>query len=356
MKTRNLTLSALLISVGLSSVAQAQNNGDLVFTDEFSDSVYHLPVGGVAANLLFSAPGSRLAGITRRGNEWYFASGPFPVQTPSDSSILRVTNLFSGAPTVTAFATSGDIQNPIGIRYHSASDNIIGVMNPSGTSYEGLLGVNANSGAQTPLFQEPDPVSTPSPRYNAGAYIVQDVNRGNRFLVSNINGGSHVTDPNLDSGVASTLHAFTIGADLSTTHDYIYDLSASNTGLANTLFDVRGLAINGDDVYISDTTRGEVYHLTLNGSGGISGITLLADGFDGPESLIFNPFTNKLIVDETGALDPNRARISQINLDGSGYEVLLEGVHARGFEIVPAPGTLALLGLGGLFAARRRRN
>ena len=167
MKTRFLTLSALLLSAGLASVANAQANGDLVFTDEYSDSVYHLPIGG-SPNLLFSAPGSRLAGITRRGNEWFFANGPFPVQVPSDSSILRATNLFSGAPIVTTFASSGNIQNPIGIRYHSGSDNIIGVMNPSGTSYEGLLGINANSGAQTNLFQEPNPAITPSPRYNAG--------------------------------------------------------------------------------------------------------------------------------------------------------------------------------------------
>lgn len=357
MKTRFQTLTALLLTAGLASAASAQAPGDLVFTNEYDDSVYHLPVGG-SANLLFASPGSRLAGITRNGDTWYFADGPFPVQDPSDSRILQATNLFSGAPIVSTFASSGSIQNPIGITYHAASNNIIGVMNPARAApfYEGLLGINATTTVQTPLFQEPDPGSTPSPRYNAGAYIAQDFNRTNRFLVTNANGGIDAPNPAEDNFVASTLHAFTIGADLSTTHDYIYDFSSSNTGLPHTLFEVRGIAVVGNDVFVSDILRGEIYRLTLNGLGAVSGIALVAGGFDEPESLIYNPFTNKLIVDEVGGLNPLDSRISQINLDGTGYEVLATGFHARGFEIVPAPGTLALLGLGGLFAARRRRD
>ncbi len=354
MKSRFLTLSTIVLTAGVACTAQAQSNGDLVFSDEFSSSVYHLPIGG-SPNLLFNVPGGRLAGITRNGNDWFFADGPFPVQVPSNSRILRATNLFSGAPIVTTLASSGDIQNPIGIRYHSASNNIIGVMNPSGTSYEGLLGINATTGATTPLFQEPNPATEPSPRYNAGAYIVQDLNRANRFLVTNFNGGIDRPNPAADLGVASTLHAFTITGGLATTHDYIYDFSSSNTGLPQTLFDVRGIAINGNNVYVSDLSRGEIYRLTLDGTGAVSGIALLASGFDNPESLIYNPFTNKLIVDEVGGLDPARARISQINPDGSGYQVLAMGFHARGFEIVPAPGAMFLLGLGGLAATRRRR-
>jgi hypothetical protein len=356
MKNRFLTISTLLLAGGLAASAQAQTNGDLVFTDEYSDSVYHLPVGGGPANLLFNVPGGRLAGITRNGNDWFFADGPFPVQNPSNSRILKATNLFSGAPIVTTHASSGNIQNPIGIKYHGASNNIIGVMNPGPGTFEGLLGVNATTGAQTSLFTEPDPVSTPSPRYNAGGYIVQDVNRGNRFLVTNANGGVDAPDPSQDNQVASTLHGFTINAGLGTTHDFIYDFSSSNTGLPNTLFEVRGIAINGNDVFVSDILRGEVYKLTLGMTGTVSSISLLASGLNEPESLIYNPFTNKLIIDEVAGLNPLLSRISQINTDGTGYQVLASGFHARGFEIVPSPGTIALLGLGGLFASRRRRN
>lgn len=327
-----------------------------MFTDELSDSVYHLPMGGTP-QLLFSAPGSRLAGITRSGSDWFFADGPFPVTEPSNSRIIKATNLFSGAPTVSTFASSGDIQNPIGITYHTASNSIVGVMNPGKgpPKFDGLLSINSTGTSTTRLFEEPDPATTASPRYNAGAYIVQDNNRTNRFLVTATNGGVDAPDPSQDRFVASTLHGFTIGSDLTTTHDFIYDFSSSSTGLANTLYEVRGLAINGDNVYVSDILRGEIYKLTLDGSGAVSGISLLASGLDEPENLIYNPFTNKLVIDEVGALDPTRARISQINVDGTGYEVLANGVHARGFAIVPTPGALALLGMGGLMAARRRR-
>lgn len=357
MKNRFLTVSALLLTAGLVSVAQAQpSDGDLVFTDEFSDAVYHLPIG-MAPNLLFSVTDARLAGITRIGTDWFFADGPFPVTDPSNSRIIKATGLFSGAPVVTTFASSGDIQNPIGITYHSGANSIIGVMNPGKAppKFDGLLSIDSTGTSTTRLFEEPDPAVTSSPRYNAGAYIVQDRNRGNRFLVTNSNGGVDAPDPTQDNFVASTLHAFTIGDDLTTTHDYIYDFSSSATGLPNTLFEVRGMTIAGDNVYVSDVLRGEIYRLTLDGTGAVSGISLLLGGLDQPESLIYNPFTNKLIIDEAGELDPLRARISQINLDGTGYEVLAEGFHARGFEIVPTPGALALLGLGGLAAGRRRR-
>ena len=66
MKTSFLRVSALLVAAGVASVAQAAppSDGDIVFTDEFSDAVYHLPIG-MPADLLFSVPDSRLAGITR---------------------------------------------------------------------------------------------------------------------------------------------------------------------------------------------------------------------------------------------------------------------------------------------------
>lgn len=358
MKNRFLTAASLGLIAGLASVAQAAppSDGDLVFTDEFSDAVYHLPIG-MPADLLFSVPSSRLAGITRIGSDWFISDGPFPVTDPSNSRIIKATGLFSGAPVVSTFASSGDIQNPIGLTYHSGANSLVGVMNPGKgpPKFDGLLAIDSTGTATTRLFEEPDPGSTASPRYNAGAYIVQDVNRGNRFLVTNSNGGVDAPDPSEDNFVASTLHAFTIGDDLTTTHDYIYDFSASSTGLADTLFEVRGLTIAGDNVFVSDVLRGEIYKLTLDGTGAVSGISLLAAGLDQPESLIYNPFTNKLIIDEAGELDPTRARISQMNLDGTGYEVLAEGFHARGFAIVPTPGTLALLGAGGLLAGRRRR-
>lgn len=353
MNIRMLTVSALVVTAGIASVAQAVD-GDLVFTDEISGGAYVLPLSGSGASLLFNVPSpQRFAGITRDGDTWYFADGPG--SGLPGSRILKVTSLFS-SPVITTLATGADVGNPIGIKYHAASNNIISVVNPvTPGSFDGLLGVNAVSGGQTRLFQEDNPFTAPSPRYNAGTYLVQDTLRTNRFLVANTNGGSDTPDPTQDDGVASTLHGFTINASLGTTHDFIYDFSSSSTGLANSLFEVRGIAINGNEVYVSDIRRGEIYKLTLNASGLVSGISLIKSGLDEPENMIYNPYTNKIIIDEVGGVDPARARISQINIDGSGYEVLANGFHARGFEIVPAPGTLALLGVSGLVAARRRR-
>lgn len=353
MNKRFAGLLALATVAGVAPMALAAD-GDIIFTDDYSHSVYHLPIGG-GPSLLFSQPSNaRLAGITRIGSDFYFADGPLGV---TGSRIIKAESLFSGSPVVSTFAINGDIQNPIGLTYHGASNSIIGVMNPpSGPpKFDGLLAINASTTSTTRLFEEPDPFTTPSPRYNAGAYIVQDALRTNRFLVTNTNGGIDRPDPTQDNQVASTLHAFTIGADLTTTQDFVYDFSKQETGLPNTLFEVRGIAINGDEVYVSEYLRGEIYKLQLNPVGGVASIALIASGLDQPENMIYNPFTNKLIIDEVGELDPTRTRISQINPDGSGYEVLANGFHARGFEIVPAPGTLALLGLGGLAAARRRR-
>jgi MYXO-CTERM domain-containing protein len=69
-----------------------------------------------------------------------------------------------------------------------------------------------------------------------------------------------------------------------------------------------------------------------------------------PGEIQYNKYNNKLVF---GQVAPDT--LAQINLDGSGYEVLESGVSPRGIWIVPAPGATFALGLAGLLAMRRRR-
>ena len=79
------------------------------------------------------------------------------------------------------------------------------------------------------------------------------------------------------------------------------------------------------------------------------GMSAIATGFDGAQDIVYNQYTGKLVFS-----DFVQQRIYQMNLDGSGLEVLAEGVNARGLTVVPAPGSLLALG-GCMLASYRRR-
>ncbi len=74
--------------------------------------------------------------------------------------------------------------------------------------------------------------------------------------------------------------------------------------------------------------------------------------------LINGPYSNPFITGDSGTV-PLQAIPGTVSNMQAGFQFSLSsGDQASGtstFEIVPAPGTLALLGLGGLFASRRRR-
>jgi hypothetical protein len=87
----------------------------------------------------------------------------------------------------------------------------------------------------------------------------------------------------------------------------------------------------------------------MNNDGSFNSITALATtGVPSTEVIVYDPFNNKLVFDTTDG-------IKRMNLDGTGLETIVAGVHARGLAIVPAPGSVVGLGLLGALAARRRR-
>jgi hypothetical protein len=79
--------------------------------------------------------------------------------------------------------------------------------------------------------------------------------------------------------------------------------------------------------------------------------------FGSVEEIEWDSFNNRwLLVEDLGGLN-SPSRITTLNADGiSGYGVLYSGGFAiRDIEVVPTPATAAVLGLGGMLAARRRR-
>ena len=138
---------------------------------------------------------------------------------------------------------------------------------------------------------------------------------------------------------------------LQATPSLLVDLS--NTNLGTPLTFLGGITSAGNDLYVADRRADAVFKITLDGNGDFSSIAQVIGGLNEPENLIFNPFTGKLVIDVRD--DLNNPMIVQCNLDGTGLEVLAAGFHARGFEIVPSPATFALLGLGTVVGARRRR-
>ncbi|MFN0131992.1 MAG: hypothetical protein ACKVW3_05610 [Phycisphaerales bacterium] len=336
-----------------SMAAMAQAPGDILFTDEQARSIRLIPTVGVPSTLhTFADPTTRLAGITQGGDgQWYVANGPFPVGNPSASSIIRVANLFS-APSPSIFNSSDPLQNPHGLVYDAPRNRFLAVNNPiqpmSQPEQPGILAVTSSS--MNFVFTGPG-FGAPPPSFRNGTYMVPDPNTPNDYIVMAENGG--MFNPGTPDGEASTMWRLTIDPGTGNgTMTLLKDLSTTPFGV---LANARGItAIPGTrDFFITDVIKDSVYKVTLDNTGVFSNISLVQSGLNGVESIIFNPYTNKLVLDVSD--DLVSPTIQQMNLDGSGLVVLTTG-HARGFAIVPTPASAAaLLGAMGLSVARRRR-
>ena len=82
--------------------------------------------------------------------------------------------------------------------------------------------------------------------------------------------------------------------------------------------------------------------------GNVDSITTLISGISPSSDMEYDIFNHALVFGEG-------TRVVRYNLLTDTLDVLVEGVATRGVWVVPAPSTLALLGLGGLVATRRRR-
>lgn len=361
----------------------------------------------------------RLSDIRAGANGlWYFGSGPAQVANPnSNASIGQVYDLF-GTPVVGTLTSNVPAINPLGMWYDHSRGSLLYINGTNqtargGTAFPatdgGLNAVAPGSGATTRLWNQ-TPNATPTPFPNLGIFLTPSGQGNNDYYSTFANGGTYLTSQsvpvagggtqlqpanrNWSSIIARTsIPSITTGA---ATQTIIADFNGVNTytdvnGQTQTLpllTDVRGIIARpgSNELYITNMARNRIVGGNLSdGAQGIWKVLLDATGssvvgvsqiyssiaFD-PEVIRFDPFTNTLVFSELGyeadlarlspfstyagtAAGHNNGRLSRINLDGTGYTVLAQGVRVRGIDIIPTPGAMAVLGLGMVVAGRRRR-
>lgn len=377
-----MVVAGVLAVAGTGASAYAVANGDVVFTNFNNNSVQLIGDPGGAntlSNLVnyggaFGGATHRLGGITQAGNgKFYVGNGPADAGDPNwtASNVLEITDLF-GTPSTAVFANSAQgVQNPGDIVWNQANDNLLWVQNPfkwTGPGQvvnDGIYGAPVNTGVVSQFFQET--ASGLRPFYEAGVYMTKDPNSSDYFVTS-LNGG---VGGGAGDNAASVLWRFSPNfvnpalSTLSVLHDF--------TGLtdATTQVQIRGVAAvpGTSDIYVTNNIDGTlfgfngapagVYKITLDGSGNFLSKTLVNGNILQPEAIEWNPYTNKLVISSFNDVNNNgfseEGIIYEMNLDGTGLAPIATGVFARDFYIVPTPGTLALVGLGGLAVIRRRR-
>jgi hypothetical protein len=368
-------IATLIVLAGFAAVASAQvtpANGDIIFTSETANGVKLISgaaPGGATTLYLSSNTATRFAGIRQApdGN-YYVADGRFPFPNTTDAGIVRISNIFSGSATASQLTQGNPIQNPLGLEWSNTTNEFITNSNPGSVvtsqTNDGIFGANL-AGTVRQFYQEPFPVPGPRPAFEASFDLVPDPRPGSRdYLITTVNGGVDV-NPNPIfgfDGIASAVWRLRYDAVGNTynldTSAPVVDFSASFTGASSGFFNTRGItAVPGtNSFFVADLEAGVINQVTMNAAGAFVSQQTIITGLLAPESVEYNPYTNKLVIAERGgAFSTVDARISDINLDGSGYRVLYAGEHARGFAIVPSPASAALLGVGGLVALRRRR-
>lgn len=381
---KNAVIASIVVA-SLAGSAFAASNGDIVFTNQNNNSISVLenPGGSNTVTALVTLPGPgfgvsgaqwRPSGITADGNgRYYFGNDAFTVINPgvsgtrNNNGVYSIDGLFSGAPAVNLFTNA---QFPQDVDFDAGAGSLQWVQNPfrffAGEPVDdGLYGSPIVGPATTQFFAEN--TSGTRPYYEAGVFMTKDPN-SNDFFVTALNGG---VDPGFSDARPSTIWRYSpnYSNPALSTMTLIKDLS-TDPSISNPIRWARGITtVPGTrDIYFTNTNANfdgfpgadaGVYKITLNPDGTFGTLTFVAAVFQ-PEAIEFNPFTNKLVISQFNDLNNNGQAddgvISQINLDGSGYEILASGVHARDFHIIPTPGALALAGVGGLLALRRRRS
>lgn len=342
--------AALVALAGLASPAMAAN-GDIVFTNQTDDSIKLLSGGSVSTLVSFADPSVRLAGITRAGNgRWYVANGPI-VPTPTSGQIFEIDDIFSATPTVSVLASGNPTQNPIALRWDAARGVLFSVNNPGehglDPEYDGIIAYGLD-GAVTQVWSEPENPTPPS--YFDGVWLANLRDGSGDYMVVAQNGGAFGGNANLAS---STVWRLSVDGSLTGSMSLLADLGdTAALGIAESILDSRGIAVTDSGrIFITGKDTGKVYEVDL--SSGFS-ITEIASGIDHVTRIEYDRFNDRLVLAQQ-EVTIGFGQISTINLDGSGFAVLATGVSPRDLYIIPSPASLALLGIGGLAASRRRR-
>jgi hypothetical protein len=385
MTKRSVVLSLLAGSL-LATTAMAQSPGDIVYTDvgpvgagSYVPRIRAWFSSSATTGTLLTFPSdngnpnqttTRLSDI-RMDPSGNFYVGNGPVQQPvSVANIKKIQNLFT-SPVVSVFTSSNPTINPLGMAWDTRTNSLLYVNNTNmvGTVYPaqdgGINAVGAGGGAPTRIWNQ-GPTSGPgltlptpalaqflekSPIPGSDDYYVTIAN-GGEYLVPQ---GTLPANQNWSSQIYRM--SFSNISPGSATLTQIVDFHGPGFTTfpgVPLLTDVRGIAVKPgtNSLFVTDNFTKAIYEVLLNGLGNYAGLNLIYQlgPNSAPEVIRYDPFTDTLVYSDLGLGTLNR-----VTLNGATHTVLDTGVYVRGIEIVPTPGTLALLGLGGLVAARRRR-
>lgn len=380
----------IIAAAGLAATASAQAPGDILFATNDrsggSDTIQLLNYASLTPSLYVTFPAGpessqRLIGGIDQGpsGEFYFANWPTPEQNPSTASILRVDNMFNaGTRATSTFFTGDPVQGVEGLAYDPLTNNLLMVNNPGSAPVlplrqEGVLGIDLGNPASATVVV-PQPLETdPLPRPVAFNIINPDRLRANNYYIGAVNGGVDSDpmvppDQSASGSIISRLVMNNAADPTDVSFEILVDLSESVTGLDRTLSVVRGIAsADNGNLYVAEQNTRSIYEVVLDGNGDYVSIAKILDldteldaGTTGieyvPFGIIYNEFTGKLnYIERNGTAGDGSGRIVELNLDGTGRTVLLDGIKPSVIYAVPAPMTAALLGLAGLTATRRRR-
>ena len=327
-------------------------------------------------NTLYTATAadSRLSRLARGpGNSFVIGDAPFPSNPGVQGDLLRFDNLLAGGASPTTVIDGGTnlgVSAIVGLQYNSAANGYLWVNNPAATGVnpnptDGVFFANADGTGITQLVMD---TGNPAPSFRAGVEVKADPLNPNSYYVTSLNGGTG----NFGDGDANQSSAIW-RLDLNTANpgssafSLVTALDSASTGLGEDINFSQGITFDASgNLIISDRNNNKIYRGDTDGAGGVTGWTEIADlgalqtnlglDFGEIEDIEYNAFDNTLVfVEGKPQFDPDIGRISTINLDGTGYQILLDDVYVRDVFVVPTPASAAILGLGGLAAVRRRR-
>ena len=370
MQTRTVLMA--IVAGGLTSLAAAQTPGSYVFTGDSTGAtnanrVFHLPTGAASPTVVNDfGSAAFLRGIAvGPNNRLFVGNGPFPIMQPVNTTTMMYTvdNWFGMAPTVNALQNGDPIQLPNHHIYHAPYNGLVVVNNPGSQEplpnrSEGIFHVNGNTGATTLMYAEAPPGS-PLPYYNAGGAVTAWQGNADRFFATTISGSATLEPPGGTPGQrASSLHRLDVNpGTLAATETLILDLgNTAQTGFSKPIGRANGIANVGDSLFIMtydfEDMVSRVFRADLTAGGTVGSFSLLLDNLPFMNDIIYNPFNGKLATTDRSATPG----IWEFNPDGTGLvKILNDGTRPDRLAVIPAPSALALLGLGTLVAARRRR-
>ncbi len=365
---RTVALALLTITTA-ASAGISYAPGTVVFVDAVGDRIGVCDVGQPFPNATFlhtinggPSDARNPSQITQdAAGNWYVGDGQFDVSQPG--RILKITGLFSGAPSESVFATGtlGDptsvLDNPTGLHWDFARNKLLVIdnpgnaINPAKVARDNVFLIDTAGAIQTSFTEPAD--NPPAAYYQDGNAATPDRNTGNYFVVAPNGGvanqgGSQFNNPGV-------VWRMTFDAAGNATESVFFDFSDYGSALVGQPIGICSAANpdNSQFLFVADNVTNGIYKLIVNPDGSFGGASLIFSNpaiANGLGEIQYDPYNNKLVFNSGGT-----QQIFRINTDGTSLEVLANGVGARGIYIIPTPGALTLASIATLILLPRRR-